>query len=115
MSEAEFRSTLDPVAIVQHRATVGGPQPAEMQRMLKEARDRLAAQDAWIQARRKHIHDSLAELDKQFDQLVASGQGRERRTPGVRHTVPPGAGGHTTWPGRGPGHTGSVGFAAKAN
>jgi len=76
MSEAEFRATLDPVAIVRHRATVGGPQPAEMQRMLQEARDRLAVQDAWIKARRAHISDSLAELDKQFDQLVASGQGR---------------------------------------
>lgn len=75
MSEAEFRATLDPVAIVKHRATSGGPQPAEMQRMLNEARERLAAQDAWVQARRKHIDDSLAKLDKQFDQLVASGQG----------------------------------------
>ena len=75
MGEAEFRATLDPVAIVKHRATSGGAQPAEMQRMLNEARERLAAQDAWVQARRKHIDDSLAELDKQFDQLVASGQG----------------------------------------
>ncbi len=36
MNEAEFRATLDPVAIIQHRATAGGPQPAEMTRMLKE-------------------------------------------------------------------------------
>ncbi|MCD0503863.1 argininosuccinate lyase [Bordetella petrii] len=71
MSEAEFRSTLDPVAIVQHRATVGGPQPTEMQRMLKEARERLAAEDAWVKARRAHISNSLAELDKQFAQLAA--------------------------------------------
>jgi argininosuccinate lyase len=35
MSEAEFRATLDPVAIVKNRATAGGPQPAEMERMLK--------------------------------------------------------------------------------
>jgi len=74
MSEAEFRATLDPVAIVKHRATVGGPQPAEMQRMVKEARERLATQDAWIKARRAHISNSLAELDKRFEQLVASGQ-----------------------------------------
>jgi argininosuccinate lyase len=72
MSEAEFRSTLDPVAIVKNRATVGGPQPAEMDRMIKEAREQLASQDAWIKARRAHIQDSLAELDKQFDALVAS-------------------------------------------
>ncbi|MCY1542483.1 Argininosuccinate lyase [compost metagenome] len=72
MSEAEFRSTLDPVAIVKNRATSGGPQPAEMDRMIKEARAQLASQDAWIKARRAHIRDSLAELDKQFDALVAS-------------------------------------------
>ena len=72
MSEQEFRSTLDPVAIVRNRATVGGPQPAEMDRMLREANERVSRQDAWIKARRAHIRDSLAELDKQFDALVAS-------------------------------------------
>ncbi len=72
MSEAEFRSTLDPVAIVKNRATIGGPQPAEMERMMKEARAQLAAQDAWIKERRAHIRDSLAELDKKFGALVAS-------------------------------------------
>lgn len=72
MSEAEFRSTLDPVAIVKNRQTSGGPQPAEMQRMLKEANERLTAQAAWIQARRDHIKNSLADLDRQFDQLAAS-------------------------------------------
>jgi argininosuccinate lyase len=72
MSEAEFRATLDPVAIVKNRATSGGPQPKEMDRMIQEAREQLAAQDKWIKARRAHIRDSLAELDKQFDALVAS-------------------------------------------
>ena len=72
MSEAEFRSTLDPVAIVKNRATSGGPQPAEMDRMIKEAREQLASQDKWIKERRAHIADSLASLDKAFDALVAS-------------------------------------------
>ncbi|AMG38537.1 argininosuccinate lyase [Achromobacter xylosoxidans] len=72
MSEAEFRSTLDPVAIVKNRATSGGPQPAEMERMIKQAREQLAAQDKWIRDRRAHIADSLASLDKAFDALVAS-------------------------------------------
>jgi len=73
MDEAEFRATLDPVAIVKHRQTLGGPQPAEMQRMLKEARGRLAAQGDWIKQRRDHIDRSLAELDQQFRQLAGSG------------------------------------------
>ncbi len=72
MSEAEFRASLDPVAIVRNRATRGGPQPAEMARMLKEARARLSAQADWIKQRRAHIDDALGRLDKDFNRLVAS-------------------------------------------
>lgn len=74
MDEAEFRATLDPVAIIQHRATAGGPQPPEMARMLKEARQGLADDAAWIKARREHIQRSLARLDQDFDKLLASGR-----------------------------------------
>ena len=74
MSEAEFRSTLDPVAIVNNRATVGGPQPAEVDRMLKEARAKIAAQEAWIKARHEKIDSSLAKLDADFNKLLKSGQ-----------------------------------------
>jgi argininosuccinate lyase len=83
MNEAEFRSTLDPVAIVKNRATSGGPQPAEMARMLREARERLAAQNAWIKERRSHIDGSLAELDKRFTELVAQG-GDPQAAPGAK-------------------------------
>jgi argininosuccinate lyase len=71
MSEEEFRSTLDPVAIVKNRATAGGPQPAEMDRMLASAKERLVAQDAWIKERRKVIDDALARLDADFAKLEA--------------------------------------------
>ncbi len=70
MSEAEFRAALDPVAIVNHRVTSGGPQPAEMERMLKAAEQDLARQQAWIQARRGAIDASLARLDRDFDKLL---------------------------------------------
>ena len=72
MSEAEFRATLDPVAIVKNRATAGGPQPAEMERMLKESGERVARQDAWIKARRAQISSSLARLDADFEKLGAA-------------------------------------------
>ncbi|MDI3383085.1 argininosuccinate lyase [Xenophilus aerolatus] len=74
MSEAEFRATLDPVAIVKNRSSAGGPQPAEMARMLKAAQERLAQQAGWIQARRARIASSLARLDADFDRLLASGR-----------------------------------------
>jgi argininosuccinate lyase len=72
MSEDEFRATLDPVAIVKHRATVGGPQPAEMDRMLKAANKNLAQQDEWIKEKRARIESSLAKLDYDFDKLLKS-------------------------------------------
>ncbi|MFJ5369040.1 argininosuccinate lyase [Bosea sp. CER48] len=70
MSEAEFRSTLDPVAIIRNRATSGGPQPAEMDRMLAEAKQRLDRQDAWIGNRREAITAALAKLDADFGKLA---------------------------------------------
>ncbi len=52
MSKPEFRATLNPVAIVANRATTGGPQPAELDRMLDAANRKLAEQDAWTKAHR---------------------------------------------------------------
>lgn len=70
MSEAEFRSTLDPVAIIANRATTGGPQPAEIERMLKAAEAALAQQQDWIGNRRAKIETALAKLDSDFTALV---------------------------------------------
>ena len=72
MPEAEFRSTLDPVAIIKNRATAGGPQPAEMTRMIADAKRRLTEQDQWIKERRERIDGALARLDGDFSKLVAS-------------------------------------------
>lgn len=72
MSEAEFRATLDPVAIVNNRATAGGPQPAEMTRMLAAAGQSLARQDEWIRERRGRIASALARLDADFAKLLPS-------------------------------------------
>jgi len=74
MSEAEFRSTLDPVAIIRNRASVGGPQPAEMARMLKIARQSLAQQGEWIAGKRARIAAALARLDADFDKLMSAGR-----------------------------------------
>jgi len=71
MNEGEFRATLDPVAIVRNRATAGGPQPAEMARMIAGARQKLAAQESWIKERRERIDQALAGLDRDFDKIAA--------------------------------------------
>jgi argininosuccinate lyase len=72
MSEAEFRSTLDPVAIVKNRQTAGGPQLVEMERMVRESLQRVAQQDVWIKARRSQISSSLARLDRDFEKFGAA-------------------------------------------
>ncbi len=70
MSEQEFRSTLNPVAIVQNRRTVGGPQMPEMKRMLALAKQQLADQQQWIGARRSAIDGALTKLDRDFSRLL---------------------------------------------
>ena len=70
MSEAEFRATLNPVAIINNRASAGGPQPAEMARMLKAAKQKLAQQNDWVAQNRARISGALAGLDRDFDKLL---------------------------------------------
>ena len=72
MSEAEFRATLNPVAVVRNRRTAGGPQPAEMDRMLMESSQRIAQQDGWIKGRSAQISSSLSRLDIDFEKLGAA-------------------------------------------
>lgn len=72
LSETEFRATLDPVSIIRNRATAGGPQPAEMTRMLAAADATLDAQHRWIAERRSRIDGALAGLDDDFGTLLAA-------------------------------------------
>lgn len=72
MSEAQFRATLDPAAIVRHRATSGGPQPAEMQRMLARTDREVDADGKWIDTHRQTIDRSLASLDSDFRKYLSA-------------------------------------------
>jgi argininosuccinate lyase len=70
MTETEFRNTLNPVSIVQNRATVGGPQSSEMKRMLALAKDKLTEQKNWTASKRQKISQSLMKLDQDFQRLL---------------------------------------------
>jgi len=70
MTEADFRSALDPVSIVARRATVGGPQAVECARMLEGAKRTLDDQDSWIATRRARIDAALDRLDAAFAGLL---------------------------------------------
>lgn len=70
LTAEEFRSCLDPVAIVHNRAVKGGPQPQELQLMLGEANKRLAKQEGWQAKAKSKVDKAEAELNKRFKELL---------------------------------------------
>ena len=72
MSAAEFKETLNPVAIVQNRQTVGGPQFSEVTRMVNLAKQQIKTQSQWIQAKKNTIDSALKQLDSDFSALMKS-------------------------------------------
>jgi len=70
MAEDEFRNALDPLAIIAQRATVGGPQPDELSRMLRMSQGRLEVFRHWIVTQNARIDDSLARLANDFARLL---------------------------------------------
>ncbi|KAF6814549.1 argininosuccinate lyase [Colletotrichum musicola] len=70
LGEEEFRDALDPAGIIRRRATSGGPQRKEMDRMIGESRVVLSGLEQWLVQRRSHIDSSLGNLDEAFKLLL---------------------------------------------
>lgn len=66
LDEATFKATLSPETMVRTRVGVGGPQPAEVQRMIKIARDSLARDRAWLAERNDKLLEAEARLNNAF-------------------------------------------------
>jgi argininosuccinate lyase len=71
-SDAEFHHILSPEYMVKTRVGTGGPQPAEVERMLADARKTLDADKSWMTAARKRIVDADAGLDDAFEKLAGT-------------------------------------------
>ncbi len=69
IQESEFRQLLSPEFMVKTRLGTGGPQPAEVERMLERAQQTLKADQAWMQATRQKLADADTRLDQAFNQL----------------------------------------------
>lgn len=72
LDEKGFRQLLSPAEMVKSRVGIGGPQPAEVERMLAGAQSSLKSDKAWMQKTRQGFKDADAKLDKAFSQLLAN-------------------------------------------
>ncbi len=66
---AQFRAALSPRAMVDNRVGTGGPQTAEVKRMVAEAKRKLAADESWVKDSRRKIGDARVKLDAAFERL----------------------------------------------
>lgn len=70
LTEREFHDALDPIKIINARATHGGPQPSEMNRMLGQAKKDIEDQKRWVEMRRKVIDQALRGLNDDFRRFL---------------------------------------------
>ena len=72
LSQERFRVVLTAENMVTASKGLGGPQPAEVTRMLKSANERLAGDQAWLDATRAKLASATQKLDKAFAGLLES-------------------------------------------
>ncbi len=70
LTEQRFREALSADGMVKASRGLGGPQPAEVERMLLVQRKALAASREWTDATRRRLADAQAGLDKAFATLL---------------------------------------------
>ncbi len=69
LTEARFRSSLSPEGMVNSSLGLGGPQPAEVRRMLESESKRLAEDRAWTGEQQAKLVQARARLDAAFRHL----------------------------------------------
>ena len=72
VSVDRIREALDPEEMVAGRRGLGGPQPDETRRMLREGRSRLNASRGWLEEARGALADAETALETAFEVLAAA-------------------------------------------
>ena len=71
LTEKRFRDSLSAEAMVRASKGLGGPQPAEVKRMLAKATQQLVEDRTWTLGARTRLANAQAELNKAFSALTA--------------------------------------------
>lgn len=70
MTEEEWEHAKDPASIVRNRKVKGGPQPAELDKMIQMAKEELADNKAWTEETEKKLASAEQKLNQDFDKLL---------------------------------------------
>lgn len=71
LSEAEFRETIDAEHMVYGMKGAGGPQTAEVDRMLADEQGKVSSDSSWLKAKKDHLAAAETSLDKSVATLAA--------------------------------------------
>lgn len=69
LTEARFRESLSAEAMISASRGLGGPQKAEVNRMLRELETGVQADRRWLEERRRALKEACANLDEAFQRL----------------------------------------------
>ncbi|QJR12071.1 Argininosuccinate lyase [Usitatibacter rugosus] len=72
LTEKRFRDSLSAEGMVAASRGLGGPQPAEVARMLESEKKKLAADVEWLQAQRGRLEQAQSKLDQAFGALAGA-------------------------------------------
>lgn len=70
MTEEEWNHAKDPASIVRNRKVKGGPQPAELDKMIAMSKEDLARHESWVENTENHLKEAEDRLDRDFEKLL---------------------------------------------